>query len=145
QGITRALVEKLGKDDRLAVWTANLKPKDVSRGFKSGKALDDVLTALNKEVPLGAVCLKKCLTEALASFEVKESRQRAVIYLGDGNSIAEPIDASDRAELCETMVKKQAAFFAVPLGTRLSSQNLHSLISGTGGKTIRHNVLGTPA
>jgi hypothetical protein len=144
QEITKALIEKLGKDDRLAVWTANLKPKDISRGFKSGKALDDVLASLKKEVPLGAVCLKKCLTEALASFEVKESRQRAVVFLGDGNSVAEPIESRDRAELCEMMVKKQAAFFAVPLGMRLNSQNLHGLISGTGGKAIRHNILGTP-
>lgn len=140
QKIVEELVKKLGPDDRLAVWTANLKAKDLSRGFKSGKALEGVVAELNKELPLGAVALKKALSEAVASFEVKESRQRAVVFLGDGKSIAEPLDAADRAELCAAMVKKQVAFFAVPLGLRPDSQNLHSLISGTGGKAVRHGL-----
>src|SRR5262245_30733896 len=36
QEIAVALAAKLGADDRIAVWTANVKPKDLSRGFKSG-------------------------------------------------------------------------------------------------------------
>ena len=127
-------------NDRLAVWTANIKPRDLTRGFKSGKALDDAVKELAKEVPLGAVSLKKTLNEALATFEVKESRQCAIVFLGDGKSVAAPLDVSDRTELCETMVKKQVAFFAVPLGMRLDAQNLHSLIAGTGGKTVRHTM-----
>ncbi len=138
--ITYHLSKKLGADDRVAIWTANITPKDLTRGFKSGKALEDAVTNLAKEVPMGAVNLKKTLNDALATFEVKESRQRLVLFLGDGKSVADPLDSTDRAALCETMVKKQVAFFAVPLGMRLDSQNLHTLISGTGGKTIRPGV-----
>ena len=41
-----------------------------------------------------------------------------MLYLGDGKSVADPLDADARAELCEAMVKKQVGFFAVPLGDR---------------------------
>src|SRR5262249_56689539 len=123
--------------DRLAVWTANVKPRDVSRGFKEGKDLGETFRELAQEVPLGAVNLKKALSEGVASFENLSSRRRAVLYLGDGKSVAEPLDADGRAELCELLNRKQAPFFAVPLGERLDSQNLHWRVSGTGGHVIR--------
>ena len=137
-------LKKERPNDRMAIWTANIKPKDVSRGFRAPGDLENVFTELTREVPLGAVSLKKCLSEAVASFDARANRQRVVIYLGDGSSVAEAIDADDRAELCEQMIKKQAPFYAVPLGIRIDSQNLHSLVSGTGGKVVRCVLGDTP-
>ncbi|MFO0881136.1 MAG: hypothetical protein U0840_27750 [Gemmataceae bacterium] len=140
QQIAQELARRLGPDDRMALWTANLKPRDVSRGFKNAAGLADAFKDLAREVPLGAVNLKKCLTEALASFEVRDDRRRVVVFLGDGKSVADPVDADGRAELCDSMVKKQVAFFAIPMGTRIDSQNLHGLVTGTGGKVVRHGL-----
>jgi len=69
QKLVTQLRRQLGNEDRLALWTANIKPKDLSRGFTTGKPLDEALLALNMIVPLGAVDLKKALDESLASFE----------------------------------------------------------------------------
>ena len=77
----------------MAIWTANLKPQDLTRGFKSGKDLAAAVAELEQGVPLGAVDLRKALTEPLASFEVKASRRRVVLYLGDGKSVRQPLDA----------------------------------------------------
>ena len=128
----------------MAIWTANLKPRDLSRGFKPGKGLDDALNALAHEVPLGAVDLKKALEQSLATFEVKASRRCEVIYLGDGRSVAQPVDTRSAERLCELMVKKQAAYYAVPLGPRPDAQNLHGLVSGTGGQAVRYSTSQTP-
>src|SRR4051812_36033500 len=49
------LRKKLGADDRLAIWTANIKPTDLTHGFKSGADLDNPIKDLQKEIPLGAV------------------------------------------------------------------------------------------
>src|SRR5262249_14046159 len=76
-----ALADKLGADDRMALWTANVKPRDLSRGFKTGKALKAPLLELSRELPLGAVDLKKSVDAALASFEVKASRRRILLYV----------------------------------------------------------------
>src|SRR5262249_18928147 len=85
-----ALAAQLGKDDRLALWTANLKPRDLTRGFKAKghKDLQEALAELGREVPLGAVDLKRCLKAALDSFDARSGRQRVVLFLGDGKSVA---------------------------------------------------------
>src|SRR5262249_10780861 len=133
QNITRELAAKLGANDRMALWTVNLREKKLTNGFKSGKELETALKDLAKEVPLGAVNLKAGLNKAIDSFDEKAGRQRVILFLGDGKSVAEPVTGNDRAELCARMIKKQIAFFAVPVGLRLEPQNLHGLASGTGG------------
>src|SRR5262249_32351245 len=64
-------------------------------------------------------------------------RQRIVLFLGDGRSLAGPLDEDTRAALCDDMVKRGVTFFSVPLGARLEPLNLHGLANGTGGKCVR--------
>jgi tetratricopeptide (TPR) repeat protein len=140
-----ALADGLGADDRMALWTANVQPRDLSRGFKAGKELKDSLLELSRELPLGAVDLKKSIDKALASFEVKASRRRILLYVGDGRSVAQPVDTDTRAGLCESLVKKQVAFFAIPLGENLDAQTLHGMIGCTGGRAVRLGTREKPA
>src|SRR5207245_2872905 len=60
-----------------------------------------------------------------------------IIYLGDGRSVAGPLDVDDRAHLVSKLVGQQTALFPVPLGDRLDPHNLHGLATGTGGKCVR--------
>ena len=60
-----------------------------------------------------------------------------ILFFGDGKSLANPLVENDRAALCDEMVKREIAFFAVPLGMHIDSANLHGLISGTGGAVVR--------
>src|SRR5947209_1929360 len=76
QQIAARLADRLGAGDRLALWTVNLEPKDLSRGFKARPDLDDALKDLAREFPAGAVNLKKALTRALDSFDGQAGRQR---------------------------------------------------------------------
>ncbi|MFQ3592818.1 MAG: vWA domain-containing protein, partial [Gemmataceae bacterium] len=143
------MVEELRKllkeEDRLAIWTANITPKDLSRGFKSAKELDAAMKELHAELPLGAVDLEKSLTTALESFEPKQSRYRAVIFFGDGKSVANPLGSEEREKLVKLLAKKQAAFFPVPMGVTMDPANLHGLSIGSGGKTVRHGAREKPA
>src|SRR5262249_23599496 len=90
------------------------------------------------------VDLKKGLADAVAGFDDREGRQRVLIFLGDGKSIANPLDAADRARLCDDMAKREVAFFAVPLGNNPEPANLHTFISGTGGKCVRLDAADKP-
>lgn len=137
--VTKELAKRIGAEDRLCIWTANIKAKDLTRGFKSGKDKDvaAALKDLEDEVPLGAVDLKKVLRESLAGVEAKASRRRALIYLGDGKSVADPVDSAERSAIAELLIKKQMPFHAVPLGPSIDAKNLHGLVSSTGGKVIR--------
>ncbi len=138
QKITEALSRNLGADDRMAVWTISTKATDKSNGFQTGDQLKEVFKTLaREEYPSGAVDLKKGLADAVASFQPDPSRQRLVLFIGDGKSLANPLDDNDRAALCDQMVRTEIAFFAIPLGTDMDAANLHGLVSGTGGSVVR--------
>jgi tetratricopeptide (TPR) repeat protein len=137
QEVARQLAGRLGADDRLALWTVNTEPHDLSRGFRPKADLDDALKDLANEFPAGAVNLKAAMAKAVDSFEGKAGRQRVVLFLGDGRSVAGPVADDDRAKLCDEMVHRRITFFSVPLGARLDPQNLHGLASGSGGRCVR--------
>ena len=138
QKLAETLIDKMGADDRVALWTANVDAHSLTKGeFKSKNQLSDAVKALAKEYPSGAVNLKKGLEDVIASFDGGVSRQRVLLFLGDGNSTAGPLDGDSRAVLADKMVKREIAFFAVPLGAHPYYANLHGFINATGGKVVR--------
>ena len=128
-------------NDRVALWTVNIPEatRDLARGFHEARSpgVQQALKRLQEEIPLGDTDLQSGLTRAVGSFENDHDRQRVLIFLGDGMSVHNPITEADRLKLADEMVKNEIAFFSVPLGPRLDSQNLHGLASGTGGRMIR--------
>ncbi len=137
QKLTKALVDQLGANDRLALWTVNTRVHTLSKGFQPAKELSAALKSLREEYPAGAVNLKDSLTKAIGEFSGKGDRQQVLLFLGSGQSIAGPIDADLRTSLCQEMVKNQIAFFTVPLGAHMNPYNLHGFANATGGKVVR--------
>jgi tetratricopeptide (TPR) repeat protein len=138
--ITRELIHKLRPQDRLALWTVNVTARNLSRGFRAKRDLEDALSKLDREFPAGAVNLKEGLAQAAESFEGQAGRQRVLLFLGDGKSVAGPVDEDDRADLSAALVKKQVAFFSIPLGLRAEPANLHGFANATGGTVVRLNA-----
>ncbi len=135
---SRQLAGKLGKEDRVAIWTVNTNPKKLTKGFVPTAELADAFKTLAKEFPAGATNLKHGLPKAINSFDDLEGQQRMLVFLGDGKSIAGPVDADDRAKLCDEMVERQIAFYRrVPLGDSPDPVNLHGFVNATGGKVVR--------
>jgi tetratricopeptide (TPR) repeat protein len=141
-----ALVEHLGADDRLAIWTLSNEPRSLTGNrFKAKGELTGALKTLAEEYPSGATNLKKGLADAVAAFNGNSSRQGVILFLGDGKSLADPIDADARATVCEEMVKKQVACFTVPFGLQSDALNLHGLPNATGGRCVRIRASGSPS
>src|SRR5262249_52183101 len=88
-------------------------------------------------VPLGDTDLKETFKKAAELFGGKSERQQAVVFLGDGMSIHNPLSGADRVQLCEDLVKREIAVFTVPIGPRLDPANLHGLATYTGGAVVR--------
>ncbi len=150
QQLAEALVEQVGENDSVALWTANdpsatrcltkdfLTPKaEMSHAVLVKKALQ---TLRDKEVPLGAVDLKNALEQTIKSFSGSADRQRILVFLGDGQSTYNPLTVADRNALAREMVQRRVAFFPVPLGLRLEPANLHGLASATGGLVLRTQI-----
>jgi hypothetical protein len=110
----------------------------------SAHKLETAFKALDKEYPAGAVNLKEGLAKAADGFDGRPERQRVIVFMGDGKSIAGPIDDTERAKQCRALVKNEIAFYSVPLGTRMEPLNLHGFPNGTGGKVVRVGLSDTP-
>ena len=142
--LSNKFIDKLGAEDRIAVWTVNTRYHDLSKGFQPANAAAAILKKLDGDYPAGAVNLRDTLPEALKIFDGKKDRQRVILFLGSGQSVAGPIDADARASLCKDMVANQIAFYSVPLGGHLDPYNLHGFANYTGGKVVRFGLGSTP-
>jgi tetratricopeptide (TPR) repeat protein len=147
--IAEGIIETAKEFDRVSLWTAN-EPKfttNLTKGFQTpkdfadGKRLKDALAKYrSKEFPAGATDLKNALSKAIESFEDNKDRQRILLFLGDGLSTHTQLSDDDRAALANDMVRRQIAFFPVPLGQQLDPNMLHGLANATGGIVLRTTV-----
>jgi hypothetical protein len=101
--IADAIIQTAGPDDRIALWMVSTPDhtKPLFRGFlyakEDRKRLDKAIVELkNKQFPAGDTDLKNGLANAIAAFDGSDSRQRILLYLGDGQSTHNPIDSADR-------------------------------------------------
>jgi hypothetical protein len=144
----RRIAEELTKaartDDRISLWVINIDNADITRSLTAGfRAPKDqrVANALdylaNQEYAAGVTDLKSGLRRVLRDFDGGATRQQVILFLGDGESLLNPLDNGDRSALAAEMAAREVAFFPVPLGTRLNPDNLHGLASGTGGAVVR--------
>lgn len=141
QELTKKLLQRLGAEDRIALWTLNTRHHDLTNGFQPGQQdLSAALKKLAEEYPSGAVNLRGALPEAIKLFDGKKGRQHVILFLGSGQSIAGPIDDELRASLCKDMVANRIAFYSVPLGGYLDPYNLHGFANFTGGKVVRRGL-----
>ncbi len=98
------------------------------------------MKALRKEYPSGVDDLKFALSQVVDTWQIKAGRQRILLYLGNGQSVLEPLTANDRKAIADKMVAKQIACFTVPLGRSLAPEVLHGLPTSTGGIVLRMRV-----
>jgi tetratricopeptide (TPR) repeat protein len=135
--LTEGLAASLHADDRLAILTANVHCKDLSQGFQRQGDLKGALRLLRDEYPCGATNLNEALNTALKTFESKPGRRQAIVFMGDGMSIRDPITVEERLAFATRMVENEIGFFPVPLGPRVDPVTLHGLAGSTGGAAVR--------
>ena len=145
--IAEALIETANAGDRIALWFVSTPEatKALTENLLDAKAdaaqLKQALKNLKKQYPSGTTDLKSALAKAMDTFSGGgDNRQRVLLFLGDGQSTANPLSHEDRANLCKNMVARKIAFFAVPLGLTLDPANLHGFATGTGGAVMRTRV-----
>ncbi len=144
--ILDGLSTTIGTNDRMDVWTINLNdPKatrSLSGGLKGAKSFEVANASaqlVETEFAAGATDLKAGLESVLKNFDVNPGRHQVILFLGDGESAAsaEPLNELARVELGGKLEAQNLSFFAVPLGIKVNSHNLHGLASLTGGTVVR--------
>lgn len=135
--IARAFVKQLQPTDRVGLVLANLDPTLLTRGLVTPAEAAQALDKLDQEYASGATNVPKAVEAAAGMLELNHERSRSVVFLGDGISLASPLDGSDRAKVVEDLVRRQVPLITIPMGARMDPTNLHGLATGTGGKCVR--------
>lgn len=93
------------------------------------KAID----TLKRRAPLGATDMVSALSAAANSFSGKSTGERAVVYIGDGQSGANFIDSKTLKQVVNQLVEKQVAVTSYAIGPRADNALLAALANQTGG------------
>jgi len=146
--IAEAIIKNARPEDRISLWTLSTPDATVclTKHFLESKAdakkIQGALAKLRTEhVPAGDTDLKNGLKRAIDGFDGIKSRQRIILYLGDGMSTHDPISPEVRQEMCDRMVKERIVLFSVPLGIKMGPDNLHGFATRTGGAVLRTQIL----
>ena len=143
--IVRALIGQCGPEDRISLWSVSNEPVQLTRGLMNAAGAKEALAQLEKDYPSGATNLPKAIRAASGLFGAEGNRSRSIILLGDGLSLANPLETEDRVEVASELVGKRVAMFAVPMGPRMDPLNLHGLATASGGRCVRVNEGDAPA
>jgi hypothetical protein len=131
----QAMLARLGDDDRVALVAFDLRATAVSKGFVAprGPEIDAALKTLSRRTPLGACDLEKALDLAANSYAGDSQRARAVVYIGDGSSRANPLTVDQLDRLVQDLVARRAPVIGFGVGPQIDAQLLGTLVSRTGG------------
>lgn len=142
----RAIIEAVGnvlrETDRVSVWTVNTPEatRSLTRGFfapNSRQVREAAAELTELEYGSGAADLKGAILQAAATFSPNAGRTQAIVLLGDGESVYQPLTEADRLALGSRLDAMDVLFFAVPLGLKVHAANLHGLATLTGGAVVR--------
>lgn len=143
--IVRSLIGQCGPEDRISLWSVSNEPVQLTRGLVDVTGAKEALAQLEKDYPSGATNLPKALSSASELFQAGGNRSRSIILLGDGLSLANPLETEDRVQAAADLVAKRVVMIAVPMGPRMDPLNLHGLATASGGRCVRVNDGDAPA
>jgi len=140
--ITEQLAKQASPKDRIAIWTVNTpeENKQLTPGLTppGDSKIKDALGQLERVIyAAGATDLKDGMKKILSSVSTSDDRRTVIVYLGDGESVLNPLSEADRIRVSNDLVDRKVSFIPVPLGVRLNSKTIHGLTHATGGEVVR--------
>ncbi len=138
----QSLLAKLEPNDRVKLVAFDLNATPLTQGFVAPNSpeMAAALGALNQRTPLGSCDLEKALDTAAKSFAGDSKSARAVVYIGDGSSRANPLSTDQLDRVVNDLVAQRAPVIAFGVGPQIQEQMLGTLASRTGGVVVPENM-----
>ena len=130
-----SLVTGLGPAARVQLIAVDLKAIPLTKGFVAPGSAEwkAALAALNLRAPLGSNDMDKALSAAAASFTGEAKNPRAVVYIGDGSSRANPLSPERFQQLAGSLAAGHIPVLSYGVGPRVDRELLGLLARQTGG------------
>lgn len=134
----RKFLKQLGNNDRVKLVAVDLDATPLTTSFvsPSSAGLDAALEKLNRRVPLGSTDMENAIESAIDSFEKSGTGQRAVVYIGDGQSAAKSVSQEKFRSLVDKCVEKRLPITSYAIGPGAHPGFLVILANQTGGRVL---------
>ncbi|WP_428308657.1 VWA domain-containing protein [Lacipirellula sp.] len=121
--------------DRLQIVAIDLSARDVTSDFVAGDnaAVAQAIATLSEQAPLGSSDIEAGLDTALEKLEAAKSAHRAVVYIGDGVSMANLLDAPTMGPLVDKLRAARVPVSSYAVGPQIDAQLLAVLANQSGG------------
>ena len=131
--LLEGLVQQLPADHRVQLWAVDVTAEALTPTLVStkGPELTAGLKALQQRIPLGATDLAGALQPVRKALPADQAA--SVIYIGDGQSAAQSVDATTLSTLTNDFRQQQTSITSYGVGPQLHLQLLGSLAVQTGG------------
>ena len=122
----QSALAKLDPSDRVKLVAFDLNAAPLTQGFvaPNSSEMTAALSALEQRTPLGSCDLEKALDTAAKSFTSDSRSPRAVVYIGDGSSRANPLSIDQLDRVVNDLVAQRAPVIAFGVGPRIQEQTL---------------------
>ncbi|MEQ8838002.1 MAG: VWA domain-containing protein [Lacipirellulaceae bacterium] len=131
----QSLLADLRPSDRVELIAVDLGAKRLTADFVAGNSADmeEALADLQEHTPMGSTDLQLAFEAAAERFDAARSKNRSVVYIGDGISVANLLDSSTLGEVVNSLKENRIPVSSYAIGPKTDAQLLAVLANHTGG------------
>ena len=137
----RALLANLNADDRVKLVAVDVDPVDLTSRFVTLESdeLKVAIEKLSKRVPLGSTDMSLMVSHATQQFNGGFTRNRNVVYVGDGVSRSPFLDSFRFKSAVKNLVDSRISVSSFAIGPQRDVETLAALANHTGGNIFLDN------
>ena len=134
----RGFVRNLSGDDRIRIFAVDLEAVALLRDFANplDQKVQIAIENLNNRVALGSTDMESMIETAIEGFDDDNTRNRNVIYIGDGISRAGILHTDSFTKAVKQLAEKQISVSSFAIGPERNIALLAALANNSGGNIV---------
>ncbi len=134
-GVLKSMLISMEERCRVNLMAADVRAISLTGGFvePTGAEMKQAFAKLERRTPLGAMEMNAVLRGALACFAGSENTRRSIVFIGDGLSRANVLQADEFGKLTADLVENRVSVSSYAIGPERDVHLLAALANHTGG------------
>ena len=133
-----SLMSSAAPGDQFSLVAVDLESVALTKGFVAADSpeMQEALKKLHERTPLGSTDMVRALRGAIRQLQGDETAARRVVYIGDGASRANMVDADEMQGLIESLAQSRVSVSTLAIGAGRDVQWLAAVANHTGGHVV---------
>jgi len=136
--VLKSMLVNMDEGCRVNLIAADIRAISLTSGFvkPTGAEMVQAMAKLERRTPLGSTDMNAALRAALACFADGTNARRSIVFIGDGLSRANVLQADEFRELTADLVKNRVSVSSYAIGPERDVHLLAALANHTGGMVL---------